>query len=84
MAESNCAGPAPTRARFGDSSSAEIANALSACVPQATKDATDFWLRVFLDFCKEKDVPIDLKTASPREINAILCFFLHCFENEDG
>ena len=84
MAESNCAGPAPKRARCGDSSSAEIANALSACVQQATKDATDFWLRVFLDFCKEKDVSIDLKTASSREINAILCSYYTALRKNKG
>ena len=54
MAESNCAG-----ACIGVSSSAEIANTLSACVLQAMKGATDFWLRVFLDLCKEKDVSND-------------------------
>ena len=84
MAESNCAGPAPKRARFGDSSSVEIANALRACVPQATKDATDFWLRVFLDFLKEKDASIDLKTASPRKLNAILCSFYTALRTKKG
>ena len=84
MAESNCAGPAPKQARFGDSSSAEIANTLSACVPQATKDATNFWIRVFLDFCKEKDVSIDLKTASLRKINAILRSFYTALRTKKG
>ena len=84
MAESNCAGPATKQARSEESSIAEIANALSACVPQATKDATDFWLRVFLDFCKEKNVLIDLKTVSPHEINAILCSFYTALRTKKG
>ena len=84
MTESTCTGPPPERARFGNSSSAEMANALSTRVLQATKDATDFWLHVFLDFCKEKDVSIELKTASLREINAILCSFYTALRTKKG
>ena len=39
---------------------------------------------VFLDFCKEKDVSIDLKTASLREINAILCSFYTALRTKKG
>ena len=84
MTESTCTGPPPERARFGNSSSAEMANALSTRVLQATKDATDFWLCLFVNFCKEKDVSINLKTASLHEINAILCSFYTALRTKKG
>ena len=62
----------------------DVSEAVEACVPQATKNATDFWVRVFTSFCREKDIHVDLKTSSPKEINDILCSFYLGLRTKDG
>ena len=40
---------------------------VEASVPVNTKKATAFWVGVFNDFCKEKQIDVDLKKCSPSE-----------------
>ena len=61
----------PAKRRFSAVSDADIASACNAKVPEATKTATCFWLKVFKSFCEESGVVIDLATCAPSELDSI-------------
>ena len=55
--------PPAERARHGEVSSSAVDEALNSRVPKATKEANEFWVRVFESFCVEKQLRVDLKTC---------------------
>ena len=67
--------PLAKRARHGEVSSSAVDEALNSRVPKATKEANEFWVRVFESFCVEKQLRVDLNTCSPEQLNDALYFF---------
>ena len=62
----------PAKRRFLAVSEGDVASARDAKVPEATKTATSFWLKVFKSFCEESGVVIDLATCLPSQLDGVL------------
>ena len=75
--------PAKKR-RFCIVSDGDVAKAEEARVPNSTKTATAFWVRVLKAFCSESGTPLDLTTCSPSELNDVLCRFYIGVRNKNG
>ena len=45
-------------------------------MPNSSKTATAFWVRVLKAFCSESGTPLDLTTWSPGELNYFAAFTL--------
>ena len=76
--------PPAKRARHGEVSSSEVDEALNSRVPKATKEANEFWVRVFESFGVEKQLRVDLKTGSPEQLNDALCLFYVGMRTKSG
>ena len=70
--------------RFDDASEEELKQLVEASVPVNTKKATAFWVGVFNDFCKEKEIDLDLKKCSPSELNGVLSRFYRGLRMKNG
>ena len=54
-------------------------------MPNSTKTATAFWVRVLKAFCSESGgTPLDLTTCSPSELNYFASFTLALAGNKNG
>ena len=69
---------------FDDESEEELKQLVEASVPVNTKKATAFWIGVFNDFCKEKQIDLDLKKCSPSELNGVLSRFYRGLRMNSG
>ena len=76
--------PLAKKARFACVSYEDVSWALNASVPATTKHSTEFWNRVFNDFCSEQKTPVDLATCSPRDLGETLSNFYVGFRKKDG
>ena len=63
------------RARFVSVADGDISEIIASRVPQTTKRATEGWMKVFADYCKAKDIAVDLKTVEAENLAAILSRF---------
>ena len=76
--------PLVKKARFACVSDVDVARALNASVPATMKYSTEFWIRVFNDFCSEQKTPVDLATCSPRDLDETLSNFYVGIRKKDG
>lgn len=76
--------PCFKRALHGEVSFSVVQDVLHSRVPQATTDSNTFGIRAFEDFCKEKNIALDSKMCSPRELNGALCSFYVGLRTEAG
>ena len=76
--------PLAKKARFACVSDQDVARALNASVPATTKHSTEFWIRVFNDFCSEQKTPVDLATCSPRDLDETPSNFYVGIRKKDG
>ena len=58
--------------RFDDVTLSQEAQLLADAVPDKTKQANEFWLRVLRSFCREKNIVLDLRTCSAEDLNECL------------
>ena len=70
--------------RFLVKSDAEVATLVEQSVPLNTRRAIDVWVSVFDDFCKEKNIEIDLTTCSAVDLNKALCHFYPSLRTKKG
>ena len=76
--------PLAKKARFATVSDDDIAAACSASKAENTKQSTEFWLRVFKDFCEAREKTLDLETCSPKEMDSFLSEFYLALRNKKG
>lgn len=75
--------------RFGSSTEEDRAKLVEDAVPAATKRATEFWVRVFLEFCACRNLPPDgssfqFEKASRTELASALEMFYADCRKKDG
>ena len=76
--------PSAKRARFASSSAEERKEIVDGVVPQKTREANEFWARVFDDYCEEKGAPVDFTQGSKEELASIVKGFYADMRKKDG
>ncbi|XP_065193130.1 uncharacterized protein LOC135824324 [Sycon ciliatum] len=72
--------------RFGSSTEADHHAIIQAAVPKNTRSATDYWLRMFRQFCEGRgqEEVIDWKTVSGEVLSPLLAAFYVDAKTQDG